>query len=226
MQEEEIIRQVVKEVLERLRQSGPQKEDMVKINSNQRILYCNYSGRHCHVSREALDALYGKGYELTKFKDLIQPGEFASNEFVTIVGRQGESLPCRILGPIRPKTQVEISRADSFVLKIKNVPVRESGNVEGSPGAVLTGPKGAYNLVEGVIIAWRHIHFTPEDAEYFGVADKQTVRVRVESPQRSLVFDNVIARVKSTYALEMHVDVDEANAAGIGQMTPAAIIKD
>jgi putative phosphotransacetylase len=223
---EELIKQVVKDVLIRLKvqKNGEEMPEETKKDAG-RVLYCNYSNRHCHVSREALDALYGEDCQLTKFKDLMQPGEFAAREKITIVGPGGVSLPVRILGPVRSETQVEISRGDAVTLGIENVPVRESGNIKGSPGAVLVGPKGAYNLKEGVILAWRHIHLTPEDAEYFGVKDRELVKVRVDSPERSVVFEKVVARVKSSYALEMHIDVDEANAAGIGQMTPVTIIK-
>jgi len=220
MKEEEIIKSVVQQVLNRIEMESKKRESLPG-----RVLYCNYSNRHCHVSREDLDMLYGKGYSLTKFKDLIQPGEFASKEMLTIVGPGGDTLPIRILGPIRGVTQVEISRSDSFSLKIKDVPVRESGNIKGTPGCVLVGPKGAVTLKEGVIIAWRHIHFTPEDAEYFGVKDKDMLKVRLESPERSLVFEQVLARVKPSYSLEMHIDVDEANAGCLGQRTPATIIK-
>ena len=226
MAEEEIIKQVVNQVLARMGQKNNDVRDNPKMSAENRKIICNYSNRHCHISRKDLDLLYGPGYELTKIKDLIQPGEFASKEFVTIVGPTGETLPVRILGPIRSKTQVEISRSDSFHLKIPNVPVRESGKIEGTPGAVLAGPLGAVTLKEGVIIAWRHVHFTPEDAKYFGVSDRDMLKVRVETPRRSLIFEQVVARVKPTYALEMHIDVDEANAAGAGQGSEAIIIKD
>lgn len=222
MREEELIRRVVQEVMFALDDAG---KDNVRHDQPGRPVLCNYSNRHCHVSREDLDALFGQGFELTRMKDLVQPGEFASGEVITIVGPEGHTLPVRILGPVRKDTQVEISRSDAFALKIKNVPVRESGDVKGAPGAVLTGPGGAVVLKEGVIIAWRHIHFTPGDAEHYGVKDREMLRVKVDSPDRALIFDKVIARVKSTYRLEMHVDVDEANAAGIGQMTPVKILK-
>lgn len=246
MSEEEIVRKIVREVLGKIHseeasaddhninrtdKTAKSKEgrlmemDAVSAESGKTIL-CNYSGRHCHISREDLDILYGKGYELTKMKDLIQPGEFASNEFITMVGPTGETLKIRILGPVRKRTQVEISRTDSFAIKIRNVPVRESGDVAGSPGCVFVGPKGAVTLSEGVIIAMRHIHFTTEDAEYFGVKDKEILQVRLISPnRRTLIFDDVVARVNPNYALEMHIDSDEANAAGVGQGTPAVIVK-
>lgn len=229
MQEEKIIGKIVSEVMKRLKESGVDTGDVKKLNSSgeeKRVIYCNYSNRHVHLSAEASRALFGPGYQLQVLKKLKQPGEFAAKEVLTIVGPKGDTLPIRVLGPIRKKTQVEISRTDSFFLKIKNVPVRESGNIEGTPGAVLVGPAGAYTMQEGVIVAKRHIHFTPDDAEYFGVKNKQLLKVRVESAQRSLIFDDVVARVKPTYALEMHVDTDEANAANIGQMTPVTILKD
>lgn len=228
MSEEAIIKKVVQEVMARLDKEMGEKEsiNMSSLNNKDKVIYCNYSNRHCHISREHLDELFGPGYQLTKMKDLIQPGEFASKEVITIAGPKGNTLPVRILGPVRKNTQVEISRTDSFALKIKNVPVRGSGKIENTPGAVLIGPKGAAILKKGVIVAQRHIHFTPQDAEYFGVKDKEMLKVRVDSPDRSLVFDQVLARVKSSYALEMHIDVDEANAAGVGQMTPVTIVKE
>jgi len=226
MNEDEIVKLVVTEVLQRLREEQAVKGEEVKMSQNgSPVIYCNYSNRHCHLSREAADALFGEGYELKIMKNLIQPGEFAAEEIITIVGPKGDTLPVRVLGPIRAKTQVEISRTDSFALKIKGVPVRESGDTAGTPGAVLVGPRGAYNLKEGVIIAWRHIHFTPQDAEFFGVKDKDMLKVRLKTQNRSLILENVLARVKATYALEMHIDTDEANAADAGQMTPVELVK-
>ncbi|MCD4784361.1 MAG: phosphate propanoyltransferase [Candidatus Eremiobacteraeota bacterium] len=227
MAEEEIVKQIVKEVLNKINRENKIGEiEDIAVNNKERILYCNYSNRHCHISREHLDILYGEGYQLTKLKDLIQPGEFASNELLTIVGPTGAVLPIRILGPVRSKTQVEISRTDSFAIKIKGVPVRQSGNTAGTPGCVLVGPNGAATLKEGVVVAMRHVHFTPDDARYFDIRDKEMLKVRLESPARTTIFEKVVARVKPSYALEMHIDVDEANAAGVGQNTPAEIIKD
>lgn len=227
MAKEEIVKQIVKEVLKKINRENKSVEiEDTTINKKERILYCNYSNRHCHISREHLDILYGEGYQLTKLKDLIQHGEFASNEVLTMVGPKGVAFPIRILGPVRSKTQVEISRTDSFKIKIKRVPVRQSGNIAGTPGCVLVGPNGAVTLKEGVVVAMRHVHFTPDDADYFDVKDGEMLKVRLESPDRTTIFEKVVARVKSSYALEMHIDVDEANAAGVGQMTPAEIIKD
>lgn len=226
MSQEEMVKQIVREVLDRLGRGVKEMNEAKTPQLSGRVIHCNYSNRHAHVSREDLNILFGENYQLTKFKDLIQPGEFAANEIITMAGPTGAVLPVRILGPVRSVTQVEISRSDSFALKIKNVPVRESGHIDGTPGCVLIGPQGAVTLKQGVIAAMRHIHFTPEDASYFGVKDKDLLRVKLDTPKRPLVFEKVLARVKDTYALEMHIDVDEANAADAGQMTPAFIIKD
>lgn len=171
------------------------------------------SNRHIHLSPEHLETLFGAGYELTKFKDLSQPGQFAANEKVDIVGPKGTLKGVRVLGPCRGKTQIEISRTDSFVLGIYP-PVRDSGDIKGTPGAKIIGPKGEIEIEEGVIIAARHIHMHPDDAKEFGVKDKDRVRVKVEG-ERGLIFDNVLVRVRDDFALEMHVDIDEGNAAGI-----------
>ena len=170
------------------------------------------SARHIHVSREALDILFGEGYELTPKKDLSQPGQFACEERVTVVGPKKELAGVSILGPVRPETQVELSLTDARSIGI-SAPVRESGDIKGSAGCKLVGPKGEVELTEGVIAAKRHIHMTPEDAEAFGVKDTQVVKVEVESNGRNLIFGDVIARVSDSYALAMHIDTDEANAA-------------
>ncbi|QEK11937.1 phosphate propanoyltransferase [Crassaminicella thermophila] len=171
------------------------------------------SNRHLHLSQEHIEILFGEGYELTKFKDLSQPGQYACNEKVDIVGPKGTLKGVRILGPARGKTQIEISLADGFVLGVKP-PVRDSGDLAGSPGAKIVGPKGEVTIEEGVIAAARHIHMHTSDAEKFGVKDKDIVKVKVEG-KRGMIFENVLVRVHPTYALEMHVDMDEGNAAGI-----------
>ena len=172
------------------------------------------SARHVHLCRETLDILYGKGYELTEYKPLSQPGQFAANETVTIVGPKNKIENVRILGPLRSKDQVEISKTDEFFLGI-DAPVRESGNVAGSPGITLVGKNGSVVIKEGVIVAWRHIHMHPNDAALFGVADKDIVSVDVEDEERPLTFKNVLIRVSDKYKLEMHIDTDEGNAAEI-----------
>ena len=171
------------------------------------------SNRHIHLSQEDLDILFGEGHELTRFKDLSQPGQYATNEKVDIVGPKGTLKGVRVLGPARPSTQVEISLSDGFVLGVKP-PVRDSGDTQGSPGAKIIGPMGEIELEKGIIAAARHIHMHTDDAEKYGVVDKQRVKVRA-SGERAVIFENVLVRVHPTYALEMHVDNDEGNAAGI-----------
>lgn len=171
------------------------------------------SNRHIHLSRTDLDILFGEGYELTIMKDLSQPGQYAATEVVMIEGPKGKINNVRILGPVRKETQVEISRTDSFVLGV-NPPVRDSGYLQGTPGVKVIGPKGEVQLDKGVILAARHIHFHTDDSEKFGVKDQDRLRVIVEG-ERGIIFENVLARVSKYYALEFHVDTDEANAAGI-----------
>ena len=169
------------------------------------------SGRHVHLSRAHLDALFGPGYELTKKKDLSQPGQFASEETVDIMTTKGAFTRVRILGPVRKDTQIELSLTDAVKLGI-NPPIRDSGNVAGSPGVVLVGPNGTITLDQGAIAALRHIHMTPADAERFGVKDKDIVQVECPG-ERGMIMGQVLVRVNDQYALEMHVDTDEGNAA-------------
>lgn len=181
------------------------------------------SNRHLHLSKEHIDILFGEGYELTNFKDLSQPGQYASNEKVDIVGPKGTLKGVRVLGPARPETQIEISLSDGFILGVK-APVRNSGDLTGSPGVKIVGPKGEVELEEGVIAAARHIHMHTSDAEKFGVKDKDIVKIKVDG-ERGLIFDNVLVRVKDSYALEMHVDLDEGNAACLKNGSEVEIIK-
>ncbi len=171
------------------------------------------SARHVHVSKAALEALFGEGYELTKKKDLSQPGQFASNERVDVIGPKGVMPNMSILGPIRPESQVEISLTDARKLGI-DAPIRESGILEGTPGCTIKGPAGEITLDRGVIVAKRHIHFNPEEAAEFGVEDHQVVSVRIETAERTTTFEDVVCRVKPNFSLAMHIDTDESNAAG------------
>ena len=170
------------------------------------------SARHIHVSRRVLDILFGEGYELTRKKDLSQPGQYACEERVQVIGPKGSFPAVSILGPVRPETQVELSAGDARSIGVK-APIRESGDLEGSGGCKLVGPKGEVELKDGVIIAKRHIHMTPEDAAKYDLQDKQIVNVKVETDGRALIFGDVIVRVSPSYALAMHIDTDESNAA-------------
>ena len=170
------------------------------------------SARHVHVTREALDILFGEGYQLTKKKDLSQPGQFACEERVQVIGPKSSFPAVSILGPERPETQVELSASDARSIGVK-APIRESGDVKGSAPCKLVGPAGEVEIKEGVIIAKRHVHMTPEDAEKYGIENGQIVSVKVETEGRSLIFGDVVARVSTKYALAMHIDTDESNAA-------------
>ncbi len=170
------------------------------------------SARHLHVSQEHLEILFGKGHQLTNKKDLSQPGQFACEEKVKVIGPKGE-LNMTILGPVRKATQVEVSFTDARSLGMKP-PVRESGDIAGSAPAKLVGPAGEVEISEGVIVAKRHIHFTPDEAAAFGLSDKQIVSVRCEG-DRGVVFEETVVRVNPAFSAAMHIDTDEANAAGI-----------
>lgn len=172
------------------------------------------SARHVHVSAADLAVLFGEGKELTVKKMLSQPGQFACEERVDIVGPKGVLKNVSILGPTRPSTQIEISLTDSRKLGIAPF-VRESGDIEGTPGCKLIGPAGEVALNAGVIVAKRHVHLDPETAEKFGVEDKQIVQVKLDVNNRSLIFGDVVIRVNANFAPAMHIDTDEANAAAI-----------
>lgn len=177
------------------------------------------SARHVHVTKETLETLFGKGYQLTKKKDLSQPGQYACEERVQVIGPKGSFPAVSILGPERPADQVEISASDARTLGV-TAPVRESGDIAGSAPCKLVGPKGEVELSEGVIVAKRHIHMTPEDAARYGLTDKQVVSVKIQSAERSLIFGDTVVRVSPNYALAMHIDTDESNAV----MAPAGTL--
>lgn len=181
------------------------------------------SARHIHLTQEHVEILFGKGYQLTKKKELMG-GQYASNEQVTIVGLKLRAIEnVRILGPVRKKSQVEISATDAIRLGVK-APIRESGNVEGSAPIAVVGPKGVIYLEEGCIIAKRHIHMAPKDAMAAGVVDGQTVSVKADN-ERGTVFNHVQIRVDESFTLEMHIDTDEANAAKIATGQTVTIIR-
>jgi putative phosphotransacetylase len=170
------------------------------------------SARHVHLSAADIETLFGAGATLTHKKDLSQPGQFACEERVTLVGPKKSIANVIILGPARPATQVEVSFTDARTLGVA-APVRESGDVKGSAPCKIVGPCGEVEIAEGVIAAKRHIHITPADAEEFGVADKEIVSVKIESADRTTIFGDVVVRVSPKFAAAMHIDTDESNAA-------------
>jgi acetate kinase len=169
------------------------------------------SAHHIHLSQEHVEQLFGPGHQLTPLAPLAQPGQFACEERIRLVGPRGSIDRVRVLGPARKQSQVEISRTEGFRLGI-NAPIRMSGDLGGTPGLVLEGPAGQVKLEEGVIIAHRHMHMTPTDARRLGLQDRDMVRVRVEG-DRELIFGDVVVRISPKYKLEFHLDTDEANAA-------------
>lgn len=182
------------------------------------------SNRHIHLSKEHVEILFGKGYELTPLKDLSQPGQFACKELLTIVGPSLRPIEnVRVLGPVRKASQVEVSKTDSFTLKVKP-PVRESGKIEGSAPITIIGPKGVVELKEGCIIANRHIHMSVEEGKAFGVKDNDYVTVDAFGERRTRFYD-VQVRVHPDFRLEMHLDTDDANAAGIPCGSKVEIVK-
>ena len=182
------------------------------------------SARHVHVTQEHLEILFGKYYILTKKKDLSQPGQYACEERVTIVGPKKELKGVSILGPVRKETQVELSLTDARSIGVA-APVRESGDIAGSAPCKIVGPNGEIEITEGVIAAKRHIHATKADAEALGVKDKEIVSVKIDTDGRSLIFGDVVVRVNDSYALAMHIDTDESNAASCGRDVQGEIVK-
>ena len=179
------------------------------------------SGKHCHVTRETLDKLFGTGFELEVKKMLTQPGQFATPHKITVVGPK-RSTDLSIIGPCRKVDQIELALTDATALGF-SAPIRESGDVKGTPGCKLIGPNGEVEISEGVMIAKRHVHLTPEDAEKFGLKDKEIIKVKTGG-DRALIFDDVVARVSPEYATFMHVDYDEWNAAAISGPDPTGEI--
>lgn len=204
--EQELIKKIIASVLSKMSIYNLLKENIKPIP-------IGVSNRHVHLSNADIEVLFGPGYEIRSQKKLSQPGQYAAIETVILAGPKGCIEQVRILGPARKQTQVEISRGDSYKLGIE-APTRESGNLKGSCGITIIGPKGTIMLTEGVITANRHIHLTPQDAAFYGVFNGQSVKVKA-GEGRGLVFDNVVVRVSDNFVLEYHIDMDEANAAGI-----------
>jgi len=181
------------------------------------------SARHVHLTKEAVETLFGAGHALTNKKDLSQPGQFACEEKVTLIGPKG-TLKASVLGPERPANQVELSYTDARTLGLAAVPVRESGDVAGTPGLKLVGPCGEVDMAEGTIVAKRHIHMTPADAEALGVTDKQIVSVKLDTA-RPVILGDTVVRVSDKFALAMHIDTDECNAAAAFGAVYGEIVK-
>lgn len=181
------------------------------------------SARHIHLTQEDLDKLFGEGYQLTVKKELSQPGQFACAEKVTVKGPRGE-MKMSILGPVRKHTQVEVSLTDARTLGVV-AQIRESGDTDGTSGVTLIGPNGSIDIPDGVIAAKRHIHMTPADAQKYGVNNGDIVSVKIDTDGRSLVFGDTVVRVSDNYALAMHIDTDEANAAAIAGTAQGELVK-
>lgn len=182
------------------------------------------SARHVHLTQEHLEALFGKGATLTHKKDLSQPGQFACEERVTIVGPKRELAGVSILGPVRPATQVELSATDARSIGV-DAPIRESGDIAGSGACKIVGPKGEIEISEGVIVAKRHIHLTPADAEELGVKNKEIVWVKLDTDGRKAIFGDVVVRVSEKFARAMHIDTDESNAVSAPRSLEGEIVK-
>lgn len=225
MNQSELISRITSEVMNVLKDNN---KTITCVNCNgehNNGIPVGVSVRHLHITQEDLEKLFGRGYSLTKKKNLTQPGEFAANEVVTVVGPKLRSISnVRILGPVRSRTQVELARTDGIILGI-NPPVKKSGDLEGSESVTLVGPKGSITLKEGVIRANRHIHMGPEDAASFGMKDDDLVSVEV-CGDKALIFKNVQIRVHQGWKLEMHLDTDDANAADISCGTRVKLFKE
>lgn len=206
---ENLLNEIVEEVIKRVK-----KEAYIEVEA---------SGRHVHLSREDVDKLFGKGYNLTKLRDLSQPGQYACKERVTITGPKGSIKNVIVLGPCRKETQVEISLTDGSTLGVK-APIKQSGDLDKTLGIEISTENGCVKLDKGLMVAKRHIHIKPKDAKKFDVSDNEIVQVKVMG-QRPLIFDDVVVRVSESFETYMHIDYDEANACGYTKGTFAKIIK-
>ena len=188
-------------------------------------LVVNSSARHMHISPENLEVLFGKGSELTVHKWLYQEGQYASQQTVTLIGPRKRIIPnLRILGPCRNLTQIELALTDSVSLGM-DIPVRMSGDIDGTPGAYVMGPKGMLEMKNGVIRAARHVHMSPDDAKYYGVKHLDKITLKVEAPGCNTRFDDLLVRVDPTFKLEVHIDTDEANACDLERATKVELVK-
>lgn len=208
LSKEKLLHMITDQVLVEL-----QKNQLIEVKNNAPYIPVSISARHIHLQEEHIGKLFGEGYRLTKLKDISQPGQYACEESVTIVGPKGKIDRVRILGPSRNQTQLEIAASDARKIGVK-APVRKSGDLQDSSPITIIGPKGTVNLDKGCIIADRHIHMTPKDAEQYGVKDGQKVSVLVRGIKGGLMGE-VTIRVDNQYFLDMHIDTDDANAFGL-----------
>ncbi len=198
-------------------------DEVIKRVKKEAFIEVEASGRHIHLCEEHINILFGRDYQLTKIKDLSQPGQYACKERVTITGPKGSLKNVIVLGPARKATQVEVSLTDATSIGIK-APVKESGKIEDTPGITISTERASITVDKGVIVAKRHIHMTPEDAEKFGVKDKEIIQAKVYG-NRPLIFDDVVIRVSPDFRTYMHIDYDEANACGFTKGTLCRIVK-
>lgn len=188
-------------------------------------LVVNISARHCHLTQEAVEVLFGQGHRLTPWKALYQDGQFAAKETLTVIGPRSRVISnLRILGPCRTLNQVELSYTDAIALGF-DIPLRLSGNIEGTPGCMLMGPAGFFEMKRGVIRALRHVHMHPEDARFYGVKNGDQLKLRIGGPC-ALILENVLARVDESVKLEVHIDTDEGNACNLLPSTPCELLTD
>lgn len=219
--ERPVVEALVREVL--FKQAG--RNELAGLAGSAPTLVVNSSARHMHISPENLETLFGPGAELTVHKWLYQEGQFASQQTVTMVGPRKRMIPnLRILGPTRNLTQIELSFTDAIQLGI-DVPVKLSGDIEGTPGAYIVGPKGMLEMTNGVIRAARHVHMSPSDAAFYGVKHLDRVTLKVSSPMCATRLDELVVRVDPSFKLEVHIDTDEANACNLEQATKVEILK-
>ena len=216
---ERVVRQVVRESFAARLEAG---EVMLSAAYTPNLVV-NVSARHMHICQADLERLFGPGAELTVYRWLYQPGEFAAEQTVTIIGPRRRMIDkVRILGPVRQRSQIELSFTDAIALGI-DAPLRPSGQIDGTPGCLILGPKGSIELTEGVIRAERHVHMTPADAETYGFSDRQYVKLRVVS-NCAVTFERVLCRVSPTVLLEVHLDTDEGNACDLVNATSVELL--
>ncbi len=210
-------------ILKLLLEAMQANQSSIEVKEDNNEIPLGVSNRHVHLSQADLNSLFGEGYQLTNSKDLSQPGQYACKETVTICGPKGAIEKVRILGPVRSKTQVEVLTGDSFKLGVFS-PARLSGDLQGTPGITLIGPRGSVQTTEGLIVAQRHIHMTPQDAQRFGVQDGQSVCIEIKGP-RGGIYNNVAIRANDASALECHIDTEEANAMNLNSLSKITITK-